>query len=125
MDRREALRKLGIGGAVAFGTPVLIDSFNIAHASSAEVCPEPPEPTASGSGNSRTLSVPAEFTLFWQTNAQDSGFQTVTGVSTNALVITRPTATPRPTRWAIRVDVAIDCGVAGERWESYLVQGSW
>lgn len=34
MDRREALKKLGVGGAVAVGAPVLFDSFRVASAAS-------------------------------------------------------------------------------------------
>jgi hypothetical protein len=34
MDRRDALKKLGVGGAVAVAVPVLLDSFNVANASS-------------------------------------------------------------------------------------------
>jgi hypothetical protein len=34
MDRRDALKKLGVGGAVAVSAPILLDSFNVASASS-------------------------------------------------------------------------------------------
>jgi hypothetical protein len=34
MDRRDALKKLGVGGAVAVAAPVLLDSFNVASAAS-------------------------------------------------------------------------------------------
>ena len=34
MDRRDALKKLGVGGAVAVSAPVLLDAFNVASASS-------------------------------------------------------------------------------------------
>lgn len=34
MDRREALKKLGVGGALVVSAPLLLDSFNVAHASS-------------------------------------------------------------------------------------------
>jgi hypothetical protein len=32
MDRREALKRLGVGGALAVTAPLLLDSFNVAHA---------------------------------------------------------------------------------------------
>lgn len=34
MDRREALKKLGVGTAVAVGTPLVLDTFNVASAAS-------------------------------------------------------------------------------------------
>jgi hypothetical protein len=34
MDRREALKRLGVGGALAVTAPLLLDSFNVAHAMS-------------------------------------------------------------------------------------------
>jgi hypothetical protein len=39
MDRRDALKKLGVGGAVAVAGPVLLDSFNVASASSTQLPP--------------------------------------------------------------------------------------
>lgn len=43
MDRREALKRLGVGGALVVAAPVLLDSFNVAHAVSG--IPEPPSGT--------------------------------------------------------------------------------
>ena len=37
MDRREALKRLGVGGALAVTAPLLLDSFNVAHAMSGPV----------------------------------------------------------------------------------------
>lgn len=42
MDRREALKRLGVGGALAVTAPLLLDSFNVAHAMSHEVEEPPP-----------------------------------------------------------------------------------
>jgi hypothetical protein len=43
MDRREALKRLGVGGALAVSAPLLLDSFNVAHAASnVTVVAEPP-----------------------------------------------------------------------------------
>jgi hypothetical protein len=42
MDRREALKRLGVGGALAVSAPLLLDSFNVAHASSAVAVVDPP-----------------------------------------------------------------------------------
>lgn len=36
MNRRDALKKLGIGGAIAVVTPAILDGFNVAHASSTQ-----------------------------------------------------------------------------------------
>jgi hypothetical protein len=43
MDRREALKRLGVGGALAVTAPLLLDSFNVAHAMSTPVGEEPPD----------------------------------------------------------------------------------
>jgi hypothetical protein len=44
MDRREALKRLGVGGALAVTAPLLLDSFNVAHAmSGGPVEEEPPD----------------------------------------------------------------------------------
>ena len=40
MDRREALKRLGVGSALVVSAPLLLDSFNVAHAASG--IPEPP-----------------------------------------------------------------------------------
>jgi hypothetical protein len=50
MDRRDALKKLGVGGAVAVAAPVLLDSFNVASALSAFPSTSAVN-TAAGSGN--------------------------------------------------------------------------
>jgi hypothetical protein len=42
MDRREALKRLGVGGALAVTAPLLLDSFNVAHAVSGVVEEPPP-----------------------------------------------------------------------------------
>jgi hypothetical protein len=43
MDRREALKRLGVGGALVVSAPLLLDSFNVAHAASGDpVVPDPP-----------------------------------------------------------------------------------
>jgi hypothetical protein len=34
VDRRQALKKLGVGGAIAVGAPLVISSFDVAHAAS-------------------------------------------------------------------------------------------
>ena len=34
MDRREALKRLGVGSALVVSAPLLLDSFNVAHAAS-------------------------------------------------------------------------------------------
>ena len=46
MDRREALKRLGVGGALAVSAPLLLDSFNVAHASSAVAVVDPPAAAA-------------------------------------------------------------------------------
>ncbi len=43
MDRREALKKLGVGGAIAVGAPLVASSFQVAHAVSGEPPTEPPD----------------------------------------------------------------------------------
>ena len=40
MDRREALKRLGVGSALVVSAPLLLDSFNVAHAASG--IPDPP-----------------------------------------------------------------------------------
>ncbi len=44
MDRRTALKKLGAGGAIAAGAPLLVSSFDVAHAASPGLPGNPPAP---------------------------------------------------------------------------------
>lgn len=49
MDRREALKKLGVGSAVAIGTPLILDTFNVASAASCgTLAGYAPNPSATG-----------------------------------------------------------------------------
>lgn len=91
MDRRSALKKLGVGGAVAISTPVLLDSFNAASAAS-------PYPTAldlqgavnaSWSPNQKTYTISNIAQLF----ATNTSFQWTDGsVTPPDLVFTPSTA---------------------------------
>lgn len=48
MDRREALKKLGVGGAIVLASPVIVPSFRVAHAASGDPPSDPPDPNTPG-----------------------------------------------------------------------------
>jgi len=70
MDRREALKRLGVGGAIAAATPLVLDGFNVAHALSPGAVPTDQEVA---SATTHSIGGHANDDLFLSLNAASIG----------------------------------------------------
>jgi hypothetical protein len=110
MDRREALKKLGVGGAVAVSAPILLDSFNVASASSTALPPQNNDILSSVTNNGNagiaivldTTQFPADTSFTWQVTLQTGNPATsVTPTTGSTVVVDKPPANQGPGNFTV------------------------
>jgi hypothetical protein len=102
MDRRDALKKLGVGGAVAVSAPILLDSFNVASASSTALPPQNNDILSSVTNNGNagiaivldTTQFPADTQYSWQVLQPGNPATTVTPSTGPSVVVDKPGNNP-------------------------------
>ena len=147
MDRREALKKLGVGGAVAAGASLVLSSNPVAAAGSGPPgLPPNPRPSVIYSNASNTITItltvpnctdgsPPTTQYLWSnpTGTLATGNQTVTisGSSMNASVTLLRTGHPNASKnawsngdaFSVQVSVTLTCGTTS-RTDAYTVSGT-